>query len=393
MNYSQTNRSHVPRSRHEPMIVHVITGLQRGGAEGALFRLLAHEEAPSTVRVVSLMDGGVFKERLEARGIAVICLGMHASAPSPIKWLKLFLLLRQWRPALVQTWMYHADLLGGLAAAAAGIHVCWGLRHSDLSGQGNKASTLLVARACAFISRWVPARAISCSARAVEAHRSIGYSVPFEVVPNGFEVNAWVPQPELRAVVRTQLGLEATDFVFGHAGRNHAQKDHSNLARAFSRVHAASPNARLVLCGTGLTAGDPYFESLPFTSAARVALIALGERDDLQRLWQAVDVFVLSSIGEAFPNVVAEAMACGVMCVVTDVGDAAEIVGDTGTVVPPSDSCALASAMLEAVQMPEAERHRLGAAARTRVLDRFTMEQMAAGFHRVWNDVIAEETR
>ena len=122
------------------------------------------------------------------------------------------------------------------------------------------------------------------------------------------------------------------------------------------------------------------------------AVTALGARDDLQRLWQSADVLVMSStFGEAFPNVVAEAMACGLPCVVTDVGDAAEIVGDTGKVVPPSDPPALAAAMLSLCKLPHAERQRLGIVARQRVLERYTLTRMAAGFQRVWDDVIAEE--
>src|SRR5690606_35073468 len=123
---------------------------------------------------------------------------------------------------------------------------------------------------------------------------------------------------------------------------------------------------------------------------ARKAVLAIGPRDDLPRLWQAADAFVLSSIGEAFPNAVAEAMACGLSCAVTDVGDAAEIVGGTGLVVPPGDPQALADAMTVLFTMPDAERRRLGDAARQRILERFSLDRMAAGFRRVWNEVIAE---
>lgn len=371
--------------------MHIITGLSRGGAESAMVRLLSREKSPGDVCVVSLTDGGVFQERLESLGIHVTTLGMRPGLPSPIKWWRLVRLLRQRRPQLVQTWMYHADLLGGLAAAAVGAPVCWGIRHSDLSRQGNKASTLLVARVCAWLSRTVPARAISCSVRAVEVHRSIGYAVQFEVVPNGLSFDTWRLSPELRTEVRTELSFLDSEFVFAHAGRGHVLKDHPNLALAFNRLHSSNPNVRLLLCGAGLGAGESYFADMPFTAEARKAVVALGARDDLARLWQAADAFVLSSRGEAFPNVVAEAMACGLPCVVTDVGDAAEIVGDTGVVVPPSDSEALSNAMLNLCSMKPTARLALGAAARLRVLERFTLERMAAGFRRVWDDVIEEE--
>ena len=373
------------------MIVHVITGLNRGGAEQALYRLLTQEPDLSRVRVVSLSDGGIFQSRLESLGVEVTCLNMRSGFPSPRKWLRLVRLLRQWRPQLVQTWMYHADLLGGLAAKAAGVPICWGIRNSDLSPERSKRATWLVAKACAWISKWVPARAISCSARAADIHQALGYAVPFEVVPNGLDVHAWTPQPELRTPIRKELGFPDRAFVFAHAGRGDPQKDHATLARAFSRVHAAHPDVRLLMCGKGLTPGERYFEILPFTPSARAAVQGLGPRDDLPYLWQAADAFVLSSAGEAFPNVLAEAMACSLPCVTTDVGDAAEIVGDTGMVVPPMNEEALARAMLEMIAMDGDERHLLGAAARERVQTRFTLGRMAAGFRKVWDEVITGE--
>lgn len=371
------------------MIVHIITSLNRGGAEQALFRLLSQEADPTLVRVVSLTDGGIFQTRLERLGVAVTCLHMRAGLPSPIKWWHLVRLLKTWQPRLVQTWMYHADLLGGTAAALVGIPVCWGIRNSGLQLHSIKRSTRLVAWLCAKLSRLIPTRAITCSARAADIHRALGYAVPFDVVPNGLDVSAWMPLPELRASVRSELGLATDDFVFAHAGRNDPQKDHSCLALAFSRVHAAKPHARLLLCGQGLTIGDAYFDGLPFTPSARSAVTALGPRDDLPRLWQAADAFVLSSMGEGFPNAVAEAMAAGLPCVATAVGDTAEIVGNTGLIVPPRNNEALAEALQTLVDMPEYERLHLGHEARLRVQENYTLARMAEGFRQAWNKAIS----
>lgn len=373
------------------MIVHIITGLSRGGAENALYRLISQEDDPERVRVVSLTDDGIFGERLRALGIDVTCLRLHSRLPSPIKFLRLVCLLRRWRPQLVQTWMYHADLVGGLAGLAAGIPVCWGVRHSNVSPQHNKAARRFVIRICALASRWVPSRIISCSQRAVEVHRALGYAAPFAVVPNGLDVSAWCPRPELRVATRAQLGVPEGGFLFAHAGRADPQKDHPALARAFNQVQAECPHAWLLLCGTGLERGEPYFEALPFTAGARQQVLALGPRDDLPELWQSADTFVLSSLGEAFPNVVAEAMACGLPCIVTDVGDAAEIVEDTGIVVPPRDVHSLEQAMLNMLHMPTIDRQRLGRTARARIQARFTLEKMANGFRRVWREVLMED--
>ena len=372
------------------MIVHVITGLGRGGAESALFRLLSATPDRARCKVVSLGDGGLFGPRLEQLGVEVVPLGMHPRVPSPLALLRLVRLLQRWRPQLVQTWMYHADLLGGLAARCAGVPVCWGIRQSDLSPLVNKASTRVIARLCAMLSRRVPARIVSCSQRAADVHRAIGYAAPFVVVPNGLDVGDWQPRPELREPLRRELGLDTADFVFAHAGRADPQKDHANLARAFSLLPAGPARPRLLLCGKGLGPSDAYQLALPFSAEARSAVLPLGERDDLPRLWQAADAFILSSSGEAFPNVLAEAMACGLPCVTTDAGDAGEIVGDTGLVVPAGDAAALARAMQSLRLLAPDERQALGRAARRRIETRYTLERMAAGFRDVWNDVIKE---
>ena len=379
----------VPLETKRPLVVHIITGLNRGGAESALFRLLTRESDPSQVHVVSLTDGGTFQPMIEALGIRVACLHMRPGLPSPIKWWSLVRLLKTWRPGVVQTWMYHADFLGGLAARAAGTHVCWGLRNGDLTREHSKRSTRFVAWLCARVSPHIPSRAISCSARARDVHRALGYTVPFEVVHNGLDVTMWTPRPELRAVVRDEFGFSDDAFVLAHAGRNDPQKGHATLARAFNRLHADQPNVRLLLCGKGLLLGDPYFEDLPFTATAREAVVALGARDDLPYVWQAADAFVLPSYAEAFPNVVAEAMANGLPAVVTDVGDAAEIVGETGWVVPVMDDVLLSQSILELVRMPQEERLGLGRAARERVQTQFTLERMSAGFHQVWDEIMA----
>jgi glycosyltransferase involved in cell wall biosynthesis len=372
------------------VIVHVITGLGRGGAEGALFRLLSATPDAARCKVVSLGDSGLFGPRLEQLGVEVVALGMNPRRPSPLALLRLARLLRRWRPQLVQTWMYHADLLGGIAARLAGVPVCWGIRQSDLSPLVNKASTRLIARLCALLSRRVPARIVSCSQKAAEVHRALGYAAPFVVVPNGLDVREWQPRPELREAVRRELGLGVDEFVFAHAGRADPQKDHGNLARAFSLLPTGPGRPRLLLCGKGLGPSDPYQQALPFSAEARSALVALGERDDLPRLWQAADAFILSSSGEAFPNVLAEAMACGLPCVTTDVGDAGEIVGQTGRVVPAGDAPALARAMQSLRLLAPHERQALGRAARQRIEARYTLERMATGFRDVWNDVIRE---
>lgn len=377
--------------RQSLRVCHVIVGLDGGGAEGALRRLCESAPVSTQMTVVSLTDEGIHGQRLRDAGAEVITLGMGSALSFPRVLWRLRRLLEARKPDLVQTWMYHADLLGALAGRMAGIPVVWGVRSADI-GAHTKLRTRLVAKACAWLSTLLPAGAVACGYRAEARHRAFGYRVPMTVVPNGYEFARWAAASSTPHV-RAAFGLADDDIVFAHAARAHPQKDHRGLALAFNQAHARDSRLRLLLCGSGLQTGEPEFEALPFSSEARSAVRALGARDDLPQLWGLADLFVLSSINEGFPNVVAEAMASGLPAVVTDAGDAALIVGDTGTVVPPSDPAALALAMLKMAAMPAPARRELGMAAAQRVRENYSVQRMVDGFHSVWREILDKAGR
>lgn len=342
---------------------------------------------------MSLTDEALYGERLRALGVEVRCLGLRRGRiPSPIAIWRLSAWLRQMRPVVVQTWMYHADLLGGVAGRVAGIPVCWGLRHSNLSADQNKRLTLGVAHVSARLSRWIPSRIVSCSVRGVEVHRELGYADNFVVIPNGLDLSRFSPvDAARRSAIRHELGLPAGCRVIGHVGRSDPQKDHATLLKVFARVAAQREDVRLLLAGAGFERGSPYLDGLlARTGTAQCAdrIVALGQRDDVPDLMAAMNVYVSSSaFGEAFPNVVVEAMACGTPCVVTDVGDSAMIVGDTGWVAPAGSVDLLADAVLEALDESD-ELHALrGERARQRTEENFSIQRMVSAYQKVWESV------
>jgi len=284
--------------------------------------------------------------------------------------------------------MYHADLLGGLSARLAGVPVFWGLRNGNLDPEQSRHLTLRVARLNACLSRWLPTRIVSCSVRAVEIHRALGYADKFVVIPNGLDLARFTPvDVARRGTVRHVLGLPEGLKVIGHLGRPDPQKDHATLLKVFARVAAQRKDVCLLLAGLDLEHGSPYLDGLlarTKTSGLVNRIMALGQRDDVPDLMAVMDVFFLSSTGEAFPNVVVEAMACGTPCVVTDVGDSAEIVGDAGWTASPGDVGALADALLEALG-EQAETHALRRQrARRRIEENFSIERMVKAYREVW---------
>jgi glycosyltransferase involved in cell wall biosynthesis len=383
----------------EPIaLMHVIVGLDIGGAEMVLYRLLTQlDRARFAAHVVSLRDIGPVGRRLMADGWPVYALGMRSGgvAALPPALVRLVGLMRALRPHVVQTWMYHADLLGGLAAKlAGGIPVAWNLRQSNLAPQFNKRSTLLLIRACALLSHGLPARIVCGSEAARRAHARLGYArTKMCVIPNGFDLALFKPDAEARVAVRQELGLAADTPLIGMMARFDPQKNHRTFVAAAGLLHAHCPTVHFLLCGGGVTWENRALAAWIDGAGLRARCHLLGEREDMPRLTAALDVATLSSRGEGFPNALGEAMACGVPCVVTDVGDAGAIVGETGRLVPPGHPEALARAWAELLACSEEERRALGAAARERIAACFSLEQVVDQYEALWEQLAAGSGR
>ncbi|MBI5431130.1 MAG: glycosyltransferase [Nitrosomonadales bacterium] len=372
------------------IVAHVITCLDDGGAEAVLYRLCLADRQNRHV-VVSLQDDGKYGALLKQAGIAVHCLDMPRGRVTPGGIWKLARLLRQLRPDVVQTWMYHADLLGGLVARVAGIrHVFWGLHHTNLEQGKTRRATILVARLNALLSRWIPERIVSCSQKGVAAHQAIGYAAKkFRVIPNGYDLRQFAPDPQAGAALRSTLPLPDGVPLLGMVARFDPQKDHPNLITALGLLKQGGHDFRCVLAGSGMTVANTGLVDWLDTHGIRDRILLLGQRSDIPAVMNALDVHVLSSAGEGFPNVLCEAMACGTPCVTTDAGDAGLIVGDTGWVVPVGSAASLADALTDAFGQRVADPaawERRKAAARQRILDRFSIERMVDGYNRAWTE-------
>lgn len=375
-------------------ITFIITGLSTGGAEMMLHKLLQNLDRNSfEPTVISLTTKGEIGPRIEALGIPVLALGMNRSIPNPLMLLRLVQLLRQCQPDVVHSWMYHADLLGGLAARLAGCRrVIWGIRHSNLSKTENKRSTLAVVRLCAWLSRWVPAHILSCSSRAQAVHIGVGYQASkLHVIPNGFDLGRFQPDSPARQSVRAELGLPPDTPLVGVVARFDPQKNHFGFVDAAALVHAQMPQVHFLLAGVGVDGQNASLQRAMATHAGLGAnMHLLGLRDDVPRLMSAMDVLASPSHGEAFPNVLGEAMACGVPCVVTDAGDSAEIVADTGRVVAVGDMTGLACELLQMLHLPPEALAELGRKARARVQTNYEIGHVAGLYQAFYERVAAE---
>jgi glycosyltransferase involved in cell wall biosynthesis len=369
-------------------ITHIITGLAAAGAETALYHLLAaldRQEYQS--EVISLTDRGTTAARIESLGVPVRALAMMRSVPNPLAIRRIAKILRRSRPQIVHTWMYHSNLLGGLAAQAAGIPVIWGIHHSKVDAQDTKLFTLWTVRACAWFSKQLPARIICCANSSELAHIQLGYdSSKMEVIHNGIDSDLFRPHPEARLALRSRLGLGPEVLLIGIAGRLHRHKDHGTFFAAARLLRKERPNIHFVLCGEGVLADNPKLAA-EVANGLQGHCHLIGLQRDMAAFYSALDIAANSSSSEAFPLAVGEAMACGIPCVVTQVGDSASIVSETGSIVPPRQPERMARAWRDLIDAGPEARQILGASARQRVVTQFSVTQFAQRYQSLYRNV------
>ena len=367
-------------------VIHVITGLGLGGAEMSLFRLCSEtRKFPDIYSVViSLTKGGNLKDKLSKIGIKVVEFDFRSVEGILRGSVCMFRLLRSEKPDVVQTWMYHSDLIGGLIAKVAGVkNVVWGIHNTNLDLRTSSKKTILIVRILAKLSKYIPKLIISCSERAKDYHISLGYSAKkILVINNGIDFDEFSIDESARLNWRRERQLNDNMICLGVVARNSPQKDYANFLKALQLLQKQGIKNRAVLVGRGVTKLKNLVIELKLNSYIELC----EETDRVADILNGIDILVLpSAYGEALPTILIEAMACGTICVTTDVGDVREIIGDYGCVVPPKDSKKLAETIKIAIQ-------RLGTInqfsnrikMRSFVLRKFSIQKMFLEYLKAW---------
>jgi glycosyltransferase involved in cell wall biosynthesis len=367
-------------------VLHISTGLTIGGAENMLAQITARlDPTRFTSRVVSLTELGPMAKRIEARGVRVDAMEMRAFRKRIRGFVNLAKLIRKYRPHIIQTWLYHADLIGGLAAIGYAAPVIWNLRQSNLHPFQSKPGTRTTVKICSRLSGVLPDAIVCGSKSAYEVHASLGYSTKsMRVIPNGVDLGRFKPDIGARIAIREELGLLRSTPLVGLFARFDPQKDHGLFVKAAATAAQANKHVQFVLCGPGI---DQYNRTLlNWINATGLSnrFHLLGARDDIASLTAALDVSVSSSLyGEGFSNTLTEALACGVPCVTTDVGDSLDIVGNCGAVVPPGDHQRLSDAIARVLQRSVSDQgvHR---AARERAESAFDINVIISQYENLY---------
>ncbi len=376
-------------------VTHIITGLEAGGAETMLLKLLSSLERPGeSAEVISLAPEGPLAGPIRALGVRVTSLGLGGGLGALLALPRLIRALRRSPPDLVQCWMYHANLLGGLAARVGLVApVLWGLRQSDLDPTLSKRSTITVAKLCARLSFRLPRKILCVSESARRVHAALGYDDGrMVVIPNGFDLAHFHPDAAARREIRATLGIGEDEILIGLAARFDPQKDIGNFLAACARISA--PQARFLLCGTGMDGTNAALGAMIDQAGLGGRIHLLGRRDDMARVTPALDIAVSSSaFGEGFSNTLGEALACGVPAVATDVGDSRLIVGSAGRVVAPRDADALMAGIAELIAMGAEGRAVLGSQGRERMARDYGLEAIAGRYRALYAEILSDGAR
>jgi glycosyltransferase involved in cell wall biosynthesis len=365
-------------------LLHVITGMNVGGAETMLGRLLENANLTPDIltEVATLMAPGFVGRRIADTGVRVHDLGMRSVISALPAGVRLVRLIRQFQPDVIMGWMHHGQLAASLAVIAAGhrVPVIWNVRHSLTGYTSEKRLTRAVLRFQAILSK-TPGAIVYNSRAATKQYQTLGFSAQREeVIPNGFPRSGAPDRDLARTRIHELFGIAPGVPLIGMIARAHPMKDVPNLVNAFARLCESGLRAHLLLVGEGMDC--PSFRlagALKLLPANSWTLS--GQRGDVPTWLDGLDVLALPSAwGEGFPNIVGEAMAKGVPCVGTDVGDTGWVIGAAGKTVPPRDPVALGDALAEMVRMKAADRAALGAAARQRIHDHFELTDVVAQY-------------
>jgi glycosyltransferase involved in cell wall biosynthesis len=368
-------------------ILHIIGSLERGGAEVMLCKLInaMHEDVHC---VISLTELGPLGKQLILNGHDVYALNIR-SGLFFLDLLVLWRYIKTFKPDVIQTWMYHSDLLGGVVGRLAGIsNVIWNIRNTEIP-QSKFSKTYFIIRICALLSSYIPRKIVCCAESALRHHETLGYCKgKMMVIPNGYNVDLDLPGSREISSIRQSFGISSDILIVGAVGRFDPLKGYDIFIEAANFV-ARSFEGRVLflMVGRQMTNENILLKKLISAKGGNAKFMMIGERNDASRLISALDILCLSSRSEGFPNVVAEAMLMRIPCVVTDVGDARKIVGNNGIVVKKNDPQELANGILELLNMDHDRRISLGISGRANIIKNYSIDTVAKQYAKIYRDL------
>lgn len=376
-------------------IVHIISHLNGGGSEAMLYKLIAHIDREVFDPAVIVLDGNSrLADKISAHGVSVYFMNMQNNLLSSWKILTLSRLINRLQPDIIQGWMYHANLAASLANQILGnrFPVVWNIRKTLYDMHHEPRMTQWAIRMAAKQSD-LPQKIIYNSWLGAEQHAKLGFDDSrSQVIANGFDLRIFTAKNYHRTSIRHELNIPRDAIVIGMFARFHPMKNHNLFFQAANLLAHHKRHVHFILGGHQVNGNNPVLKKqLQRYPHLKNRVHLLGERRDIPALLNALDLFTLtSSHGEGFPNVVGEAMACGVPCIATDIGDIPRIIGDTGQTLQDATPSSLAFTWLDWIEAGSSWRREKGKQAAQHMRRHYNIKHITKQYHRLYQDLVLQ---
>tara|TARA_B110000444_G_scaffold260345_1_gene306921 strand:+ start:1135 stop:2280 length:1146 start_codon:yes stop_codon:yes gene_type:complete len=377
-------------------IVHIINSLKKGGAEGNLYRLCKFQKKKYknkiNIIIITLIDNGYYEYELKKKGIKILSLRINEENKI-FDFIKKITKLRKYikkiNPDIIQSWMYHSNFLSIFIPKKYYNRIFWNIRHSELNLRISKKMTILLSIICGLFSRFVPKKIIYCSEKSIKFHENNQYycKKKTRLIDNGYSDKTYYPSNNLRLNFRKKNKIKKTDIILGYAGRYAKQKNIESLLNAFSKIVKNYENAHLYMVGKEINLQNKELINIISGLNIKDKIVLLNEQKNLLEFYNGIDLLVLTSHSESFPNVIAEAMLCSTPVLASNAGCSKKIIDKYGFVLNKNDYLSITKGLKKSINILENKKRNwkfLKKNVRSQIKKKFSIEKMANSYSKNW---------
>ena len=377
-------------------IVHIINSLKKGGAEGNLYRLCKVQKKKYknkiNIIIITLIDNGYYEYELKKKGIKILSLRINEENKI-FDFIKKITKLRKYikkiNPDIIQSWMYHSNFLSIFIPKKYYNRIFWNIRHSELNLTISKKMTILLSIICGLFSRFVPKKIIYCSEKSIKFHENNQYysKKKTRLIDNGYSDKTYYPSNNLRLNFRKKNKIKKTDIILGYAGRYAKQKNIESLLNAFSKIVKNYENAHLYMVGKEINLQNKELINIISGLNIKDKIVLLNEQKNLLEFYNGIDLLVLTSHSESFPNVIAEAMLCSTPVLASNAGCSKKIIDKYGFVLNKNDYLSITKGLKKSINILENKKRNwklLKKNVRLQIKKKFSIEKMANSYSKNW---------
>lgn len=377
-------------------IVHIINSLKKGGAEGNLYRLCKIQKKKYKnkidIIIITLIDSGYYEYELKKKGIKILSLRINEKNKI-FDFIKKITKLRKYikkiNPDIIQSWMYHSNFLTMFIPKKYHNKIFWNIRHSELNLKISKKMTILLSIICGLFSRFVPKKIIYCSEKSIKFHENNQFysKKKTRLIDNGYSDKIYYPSNNLRSNFRKKNKIKKTDIILGYAGRYAKQKNIESLLNAFSKIVKNYSNVHLYMVGKEINLQNKELINIMSGLNIKDKMVLLNEQKNLLEFYNGIDLLVLSSHSESFPNVIAEAMLCSTPVLASNAGCSKKIIDKYGFVLNKNDYLSITKGLKRSINILENKKGNwksLKKNVRSQIKNKFSIEKMAHNYSENW---------